>query len=129
MAEIGFVKFATMALQVGQAALPAYRSQFSKRQYTPPQLLAILCLMRYEDWTFREAEVRLAEHAELCTALGLRYVPDDTTFSAPLPPPRRRRFPPTMSAPFPVRLRHPSRHTRNCNSPHLLDDPPAMPYD
>jgi hypothetical protein len=28
-------------------------------------LLAILCLMRYEDWTFREAEVGLAEHGEL----------------------------------------------------------------
>jgi hypothetical protein len=35
--------------------------------------------MRYEDWTFREAEVRLAEHTELRTALGLRHVPDYTT--------------------------------------------------
>jgi Transposase domain (DUF772) len=41
--------------------------------------LAILCLMRYEDWTFREAEVRLGEHQELRTALGLERVPDDTT--------------------------------------------------
>ena len=30
MAEIGLVKFATIALQVGQAALPAYRSKFAK---------------------------------------------------------------------------------------------------
>jgi hypothetical protein len=52
MAEVGFVKFATVALRVGQAALPAYRSKFSKCQFTQPQLLAILCLMRYEDWTF-----------------------------------------------------------------------------
>jgi hypothetical protein len=36
MAEIGFVKFATIALHVGQAALPAYRSQFSKRHFTQP---------------------------------------------------------------------------------------------
>jgi hypothetical protein len=79
MAEIGLVKFATIALQVGQTALPAYRSKFSKRRFQQPQLLAILCLMRYEDWTFREAEVRLAEHAELRMALGLRYVPDYTT--------------------------------------------------
>jgi hypothetical protein len=28
MAEIGLVKFATIALHVGQAALPAYRSKF-----------------------------------------------------------------------------------------------------
>jgi hypothetical protein len=27
--------------------------------------------MRYEDWTFREAEVRLGQHRELRQALGL----------------------------------------------------------
>ncbi|MGA2858418.1 MAG: transposase [Candidatus Sulfotelmatobacter sp.] len=41
--------------------------------------MAILCLMRYEDWTYREAEVRLAEHSELRRALRLRSVPDYTT--------------------------------------------------
>jgi hypothetical protein len=35
--------------------------------------------MRYEDWTFREAEVRLGEHRELRQALGLASVPDFTT--------------------------------------------------
>jgi transposase len=35
--------------------------------------------MRYEDWTFREAEVRLSEHSELRSALGLNSVPDYTT--------------------------------------------------
>jgi IS5 family transposase len=35
--------------------------------------------MRYEDWTFREAEVRLSEHAELRSALQLNSVPDYTT--------------------------------------------------
>ena len=78
MAEIGLVKFATIALRVGQASLPAYRSKFSKHQFQQPHLLAILCLMRYEDWTFREAEVRLAGHTELRTALRLRRVPDYT---------------------------------------------------
>jgi hypothetical protein len=29
-------------------------------------------LVRYEDWTFREAEVRLNEHGEWRRALGLR---------------------------------------------------------
>jgi len=42
-------------------------------------LLPVLCLMRYEDWTFREAEVRLAEHRELRRVLGLASVPDYTT--------------------------------------------------
>lgn len=35
--------------------------------------------MRYEDWTFREAEVRLGEHREFRQALGLASVPDFTT--------------------------------------------------
>ena len=35
--------------------------------------------MRYEDWTLRKAEVRLAEHSELRSALGLPKAPDHTT--------------------------------------------------
>jgi len=64
MAAIGLQPFARSALQVPRAVLPRYRSHFSKHQFTQPQLLAILCLMRYEDWTFREAEVRLGPKAE-----------------------------------------------------------------
>src|SRR5438445_12258859 len=79
MAEVGLLPFACIALQVSRAVLPRYRSRFSKRQFTQPQLLAILCLMRYEDWTFREAEVRLSEHRELRQVLGLGSVADLTT--------------------------------------------------
>ena len=79
MAEVGLLAFARAAWEVGRAVLPPYRTPFSKHRFTQPQLLAILCLMRYEDWTFREAEVRLKEHRELRQALGLRSVPDFTT--------------------------------------------------
>jgi hypothetical protein len=79
MAEVGLLPFARVALQVSKAVLPRYRSRFSKRLFNQPQLLAILCLMRYEDGTFREAEVRLSEHRELGQALGLASVPDFTT--------------------------------------------------
>ena len=79
MAEVGLLTFARTAWQVARAVLPPYRTPFSKHHFTQPQLLAILCLMRYEDWTFREAEVRLREHGELSAALGLRSVPDFTT--------------------------------------------------
>jgi hypothetical protein len=79
MAEVGLLPFARIALQVSRAVLPRYRSRFSKHQFTQPQLLAILCLMRYEDWTFREAEVRLGEPRELRQNLGLTSVPDFTT--------------------------------------------------
>ena len=79
MPEIGLLPFARVAMDVAMAILPTYRSRFSKHQFTQPQLLAILCLMRYEDWTFREAEVRLREHAELRAVLRLSSVPDYST--------------------------------------------------
>jgi hypothetical protein len=79
MAEVGLVKFTSVALRIGQMALPSYRSKFSKHRFTQPQLFVMLCLMRYEDWTFREAEVRLTKHRALCRALGLARVPDYTT--------------------------------------------------
>ena len=79
MAEVGLLPFARVALQVATQVLPPYRTRFSKHQFTQPQLLAVLCLMRYEDWTFREAEIRLREHQELRTALQLPAVPDYTT--------------------------------------------------
>jgi hypothetical protein len=79
MAEVGRLPFARIALQVSRAVLPRYRSRFSKHQFTQPQLLAVLCLMRYEDWTFRETEVRLREHRELRRVLKLGSVPDYTT--------------------------------------------------
>ena len=73
------MRFAWLALEVSQVVLPPQRTKFSKRVFAQPQLLAVLCLMRYEDWTFREAEVRLSEHSELRSALHLRSVPDYTT--------------------------------------------------
>ena len=79
LAEVGLLPFARVALQVATAVLPPYRSRFSKHQFSQPQLLAVLCLMRYEDWTFRETEVRLREHRELRWALRLPSVPDYTT--------------------------------------------------
>jgi len=80
MAEVGLVHFAKCALEIAARVLPLYRNKFSKHTFTQPQLLAILCLMRYEDWTFRETEVRLQEHIELRMALGLKQTPDYTTF-------------------------------------------------
>lgn len=79
MAEVGLVGFARVALDVARSVLPDYRSKFSKHVFTQPQLLAVVCLMRYEGWTLRKAEVRLAEHRELRGALGLDKAPDYTT--------------------------------------------------
>jgi IS5 family transposase len=79
MSEVGLVPFARVALEVSRQVLSPYSHRFSPQRFSQPQLLAILCLMRYEDWTFRAAEVRLAEHGELRRALELQAVPDYTT--------------------------------------------------
>jgi hypothetical protein len=79
MSEVGLVPFARVALEVSREVVPPYGHRFSPQRFTQPQLLAILCLMRYEDWTFRAAEVRLAEHGELRRALELQAVPDYST--------------------------------------------------
>src|SRR5215204_5122021 len=79
MAKVGLVTFAQEALAIAHAVLPAYSNRFSKHTFTQPRLLALLCLMCYEDWMFREAEVRLSEHQGLWQALALRQVPDDST--------------------------------------------------
>jgi DDE family transposase len=79
MAEVGLLPFAQTALKVAHVVLPPYRSRFSKHQFTQPQLLAVLCRKRYEDWTFRETEVRLRERRELRRVLQLRSVPVYTT--------------------------------------------------
>ncbi len=71
MAEVGLVPFAHLAREVAATVLPPYRTRFSKHQFMQPQLLAVLCLMRYEDWTYREVEVRLREHSEVASGAGV----------------------------------------------------------
>jgi len=60
MAEVGLLPFARVTLQVSKAVVARYRSRFSKLQFTQPQLLATLCLMRYEDWTLISDMPRLS---------------------------------------------------------------------
>src|SRR5437763_8681582 len=79
MSEVGLVPVARVLLEMSREVVPAYSHRFSPQRFTQPQLLAILCLMRYEDWTFRAADVRLAEHGALRRALELQAVPDYST--------------------------------------------------
>jgi hypothetical protein len=76
---MGQSRFARPALEVCEALLPAWRTKFSKRQFTQLRLLPALCMMRHDDGTFREAEVPLGEHTELWSALKLSPVPDYVT--------------------------------------------------
>jgi len=81
MAEVGLVRFARVAMEVAQSCLPVYAAPRSKHVFTQHQLVTLICLMRYAGWTYREAEVRLAEHGELRAALTLQRVPDFTTLA------------------------------------------------
>ena len=62
MTEVRLVTFEGNAIAIAQKVLALYRNKYSKHTFTQPQLLAILCLMHYEDWNFREIEIRLQEH-------------------------------------------------------------------
>ena len=43
MAEVGLVALARVALQISKASIPAQRTKFSKKVFSQPQLLALLC--------------------------------------------------------------------------------------
>jgi hypothetical protein len=58
MAEVGLVSFTKCALAIATRVLSLYRSKYSKHTFSQPRLLAVLCLMRYEDWT-------LSEHSDM----------------------------------------------------------------
>jgi len=45
----------------------------------PAAVAAMLCLMRYQDWTFRQAEKPSGRASRLARSLHLRCGPDDTT--------------------------------------------------
>lgn len=81
MAEVGLVRFAQVTMEVAKGCLPPYAAPRSKHIFTQHQLVTLVCLMRYAGWTYRDAEVRLAEHRELRAALGLGRVPDFTTLA------------------------------------------------
>jgi len=69
------------ALAVGRAALPAYGSRFSRRDYTQPQLFALLVLKQFLRVDYRGVVALLAEWRDLRDALGLRKVPHYSTLA------------------------------------------------
>jgi hypothetical protein len=82
MAEVGLVQFGQVAPDMAQATVLALSHDVQQtHQFTQPQLLAILYLMRYEDWT---SEVRLAEHSRIAPRLAAAIGPR-LHASVPLP--------------------------------------------
>lgn len=71
--------FTRAALQVARAALPAYSSKFSKRDFTRHQHVAILTLKTFLKTTYRGIVALLHDWSDLRNALGLKKVPHFTT--------------------------------------------------
>jgi hypothetical protein len=67
------------ALALGQAALPAYSGRFSRRDYTQPQLFAVLVLKVFLKTDFRGIIAVLADWPSLRRALGLKKLPHYST--------------------------------------------------
>ncbi len=95
------VRIARDALAAGEAALPAYGSRFSRRDYTQPQLFALLALWQFLRTDYRGVVALAAEWRELRDAPGLARVPHYATLAHAAPSPGRRRKRARSSAPRP----------------------------
>ena len=73
------VRLAREALAVGQSALPAYSSRYSRHDFTQPQLFALLALKQFVKTDYRGLVALLAEWGELRRALRLPKVPHYST--------------------------------------------------
>jgi len=71
--------FARRALEVARAALPAYSSKFSKRDFTRHQHLAVLALKTFLRTDYRGIVAYLRDWSDLRAALKLEKVPHFTT--------------------------------------------------
>lgn len=73
------VAVARLAMEIGQAALPLYSSEYSPRTYTLPQLFACLVLRQFFRTDYRGTVDLLKDLADLRQALGLERVPHFST--------------------------------------------------
>jgi Transposase domain (DUF772) len=67
------------ALSAGEAALPTRSSKFSRKDFRPAQIFAILVLRQFFKTDYRGIVRLLVEFAELREALGLRKIPHYST--------------------------------------------------
>ena len=75
------LRVAREAFAVGRAALPAFGSRYSRRDYTQAQLFALLVLRQFLRTDYRGVVTLVAEWGELRDALGLDKVPHYSTLA------------------------------------------------
>ncbi len=69
------IAVAREALRIGQQALPTYASKYSRKDYTLPQLFALVVLRKFFRTDYRGLVAMVSQWAELREVLGLRKVP------------------------------------------------------
>ena len=79
------LRVARDALAAGEMALPTYASRFSRRDYTQPQLFALLVLRQFLRTDYRGIVALIAEWRELRGTLGLGRVPHYSTLAHAVP--------------------------------------------
>src|SRR5262245_54312287 len=72
-------RLAREALRVAQAALPPYSCATSRKDFTQPQLVAVLTLKTFLRTDYRGACAFLKDFPELRADLGLKKVPHYST--------------------------------------------------
>jgi hypothetical protein len=75
-----WLRFATLALQLSQATRPRFAHKFSPQRFTLAQLAACVLLKEYRQLDWRGSEALLTLSPPLRRALGLRRVPDFSTW-------------------------------------------------
>ena len=67
------------ALRLAKDALPAYSSKYSRKDFTQPQLFAVLALKTFLKTDYRGVVAALEDFSDLRDDLGLAKVPDHST--------------------------------------------------
>jgi hypothetical protein len=70
---------AAVAYHIGQRTLPDYASRFSRKDFTQPQLFALLVLRQFHKTDYRGIVAIVADNPTLCADLELTKVPHFTT--------------------------------------------------
>lgn len=73
------VAVAREALQIGEAGLPLYASPFSKKDFTQPQLFAMLVLRQFFKTDYRGIIQMLHDLSDLRRVLRLKKIPHYST--------------------------------------------------
>ena len=68
-----------LAYVAAKDRLPSYASQFSRRDFTLPQLFACLVVKEQLKLSYRKAELFLLDCPDWCAQIGLHRVPDHNT--------------------------------------------------